>query len=331
MKKKITGPVKAGRNILLRMSMYCMVLMVLLMALSSCKEDSDEEEIVVTPPEEVVDNDITDITKKLMAGTGLIKKFKTDTLTNLADGLSLTKLSYTDQTDMAVSMFILEADLKNPKLTMQALLPYNDYLNGLQRLSEMCRDNQKSATKIMAAINGDFYSTAGLPDGYFYIDGIGLRTARTTASKAYFALLKDKTPVIGGLDPLTGTEVPGITLTNIQHAIGGRQWLVKDAQVVPSTDVSSSAKTALGYTSSNIVYAVVVDGDQEEYSMGMGLGDLSKVMLTLGTVRAINLSGGTSSTMVVGSGSSDMWSVKNHHPKNFEATVANGWGFVVAN
>lgn len=331
MKKIFTDPVRTGKNICLRIPMCFMILLVFVTALEGCKGDSDEEEIIVTPPEEVVDNDVTDLTKKLIAGTGLIKKFKTDTLTPIAAGLSLTKLSYLDQTDMPVSMFILEADLKNPKLTMQALLPYNDYLNGLQRLSEMCRDNQKPLTKIMAAINGDFYNTAGLPDGYFYIEGFGLRTTRTTTSRSYFALMKDKTPVIGGLDPLTGTEVPGISLANIQHAIGGRQWLVKDAQLVPTIDFVLSARTALGYTSDNIVYAVVVDGGQEEYSIGIGLGDLSKIMLTLGTTRAINLSGGTSSTMAVGSNTSNEWTVKNHHPKNLEATIANGWGFVVAN
>lgn len=326
--RNLTKPVIAGRYILLQLSLHGMILLIMLTTFSGCKKEDSDDEVVVTPPE-VVDTDITDLTKKLMTITGLIKEFKTDTLTPLADGLALTRLSYVGQADLPVTMFILEADLKNPKLTMQALLPYNDRLNGLQRLSEMCRDNQKPSSRIMAAINGDFYSTTGLPDGYFYIDGFPLKTARTTTSKTYFALLKDKTPVIGGLDPITGAEVPGITLADVQQAIGGRQWLVKEGRVISSTDVTLSAKTALGYTSSNVVYAVVVDGAQDEYSIGLTLDDMGKIMQTLGTTRAINLSGGTSSTIV--SGSSDQWTVKNHHPKNLEATIANGWGFVVAN
>lgn len=328
--RKFTKPVRAGRYILSQVSPYCMALLVMMASFSGCKDDAEDDVEVVTPLE-VVDTDITDLTQKLISGTGLVKKFKSDTLTRIADGLALTKLSYVGQADLPVTMFILEADLKNPKLTMQALLPYNDYLNGLQRLSEMCKDNQKPSSKIMAAINGDVYSTTGLPDGYFYIDGFGLKTTRTTTSSSYFALLKDKTPVIGGLDPITRAEVPGITLTNIQHAIGGRQWLVKEGQTISSTDATLTARTALGYTASNVVYAVVVDGGQEEYSIGLNLNDFAKIMQTLGTTRAINLSGGLSSTMVAGSSSSDQWTMKNYHPKKLESTIANGWGFVVAN
>lgn len=317
------------REVIHKMLRSFLIILLISLELTSCKKDDPLEE-ATTPPVEVVDTDIAPLTQKLMTGTQIITKFKSDSFTQIADGVSQTQISFSNKLGFPVKMFILEVDLKNPKLGVQALMPYNDYLNALQTLSEMCKDNQKPGKAIIAAVNGDFFSTAGLPDGWFYIDGVGLRTARAAASKCYFAVLKDKTPIIGGVDPVTNVEVPGIVLANIQHAVSGRQWLVRNGVLSPTAvDVAITARSAIGYTAANVVYAIVVDGNQPDYSVGLGTDDVGRMMVALGTTRAINLSGGTSSTLVVKTAGQNNWMMQNLQPKKLEYLVANGIGFVI--
>lgn len=314
----------------LKILQYLMIILLVTQVLSSCKKNDTAQEETVTP-EEVVDTDLTALTQKLQTNTQVIATFKSDSFKQVADGVSQTQISFLNKLGLPVNMFILEVDLRNAKLGVQALLPYNDYLNAQQTLSEMCRDNQKNGKKIVAAINGDFFNAAGAPEGWFYIDGFALKTTRTSASKSYFGVLKDKSPLIGGVDPVKNTEVPGVVLANIQQAVGGRQWLVKDALLSPTaTDVAISARTAIGYTSTNVVYAIVVDGGQEDYSVGMGIDDLGRIMIGLGATRAINLGGGQGSTMVVKSQDQNNWIMQNQQPKKLEYTVANGIGFVIS-
>jgi len=319
--------VSSARGITPRAIRYSLALFLIANIITGCKDKSDD--IVEEPPVEVVDTDITALVKKIQAGSTVIREFKSDTFTQIADGVSQTQVSYIDKTNLPVKMFILEVDLKNAKLGVQALLPYNDYLNGLQTVTEMCRDNQKAGKTIIAAVNGDFFSAAGAPEGYFYIDGVALKTARLTTSKAYFAVMKDKTPVIGGLDPVNNTEVPGVVLGNIQQAVSGRQWLVKDGALAPFTDFSVTARTAIGYTAANVVYAIVVDGAQDDYSNGISIDEMGRVMQALGTTRAMNLSGGVNSTLAVKSSGENKWIMQNQQPKKAEALVANGIGFVI--
>lgn len=60
---------------------------------------------------------------------------------------------------------------------------------------------------------------------------------------------------------------------------------------------SSNPRTAVGMIEPNHFIFVVVDGRKENYSKGMTLSELAKVMKSLGCVEAYNLDGGGSSTM----------------------------------
>jgi exopolysaccharide biosynthesis protein len=72
-----------------------------------------------------------------------------------------------------------------------------------------------------------------------------------------------------------------------------------DAEVFFGTKIPDlNPRTAAGVTSDGELIVVVVDGRQRE-SRGVSLSELAGIMLELGSVEAVNLDGGGSSTLVV--------------------------------
>jgi hypothetical protein len=96
--------------------------------------------------------------------------------------------------------------------------------------------------------------------------------------------------------------------TDVTQAVGGGPWLVRDGKVaLDGVEEGFSRKefveqrhprTAAGVTASGELLLVTVDGRQA-FSRGVSLSELAQYMLRLGAVRAINLDGGGSTTMVV--------------------------------
>jgi hypothetical protein len=82
-------------------------------------------------------------------------------------------------------------------------------------------------------------------------------------------------------------------------AVGGRQVLVADGEVVTTDDTELHPRTAVGIdTDTGKVLLVVVDG-RSESSSGYTLVQLAGLMVQLGAEEALNLDGGGSSTMAV--------------------------------
>jgi hypothetical protein len=95
-----------------------------------------------------------------------------------------------------------------------------------------------------------------------------------------------------------------------REAVGGRPLIVRDSIVDPeltapgqSTFVTARhPRTAIGIArDGRRLLLVVVDGRQAPYSDGMSLRELADLMLALGAREALNLDGGGSTAMVVGS------------------------------
>ncbi|TKC55971.1 phosphodiester glycosidase family protein [Pedobacter hiemivivus] len=299
--------------------------------LYGCKKDKKLASETEVPEEEVVDNTIEPLTKKIMDNTTVIGTFVSDATTAVMAGIKQTQIRFKRKDNLPVKIFILEADMNTPKLELLGLAPYNDYIPGLQRLSEMCRDNEAVGGSIVAAINGDTYNTTtGLPTSTFYINN-RVYVSTLPAGRTFIAALNDGTIAIGGKDT-KGIDRP-VNLALIKNAVGGSQWLVDNNVKATLTDVTISARTAFGYTAGKVVYAVIVDGSQAEYSNGLSLADVRDIMAALGVKDAINLDGASSSTLVVKDQARGAWVVQNKPPlaKNIERMIGNGLGFVIKN
>lgn len=297
--------------------------------LAGCSKDKEIQEPEVLPPVAVVDNNKSPLTQKIINSSNLIKTFISDTTVNQAGGISVTLLTFKRADDLPVSMAILEVDMKNPKMEIQSLSPYNDLLYGLQPVMDMARDNEKAGSKIIAAINGDtFNSSSGEPTGVYYLNGIGLKTTIPTAGGTFFSIYSDKSIVIGGKDA-AGVLRP-IDNTKIKYAIGSRQWLVDKGVKVNNTDGAFDARTAIGYTADKVVYAVIADGGQVNFSNGLSLANLSDVMVAFGVRDAVNLDGGISSTAVIrDSSGAAKWNLLNRPTSLNGRNVANSLAFVL--
>lgn len=81
----------------------------------------------------------------------------------------------------------------------------------------------------------------------------------------------------------------------IQSSVGGR--LIKDGQVT-DTDQAAAPRTAIGVTNGGGIVFYTIDGRQTGHSYGVRLKTLSKRLLELGCIDAINMDGGGSTAIV---------------------------------
>jgi hypothetical protein len=90
---------------------------------------------------------------------------------------------------------------------------------------------------------------------------------------------------------------------SVKDLLGGGPMLVDGGRVVLGACSGSicapNPRTAVGVTADGRFLLVVADGRQSGYSIGMTLNQLAVLMISLGAVRALNLDGGGSTTMVV--------------------------------
>lgn len=99
----------------------------------------------------------------------------------------------------------------------------------------------------------------------------------------------------------------GCDWSGVRQAVSGGPWLVKNGKQFidykeegfgSSFSTTHHPRTALGLTADGKMLLVTVDGRQS-ISGGISLADLSKLMIQLGAVNAMNLDGGGSTTLCV--------------------------------
>ncbi|MBC7289191.1 MAG: phosphodiester glycosidase family protein [Armatimonadetes bacterium] len=96
--------------------------------------------------------------------------------------------------------------------------------------------------------------------------------------------------------------------TDLLHAVGGGPLLVSNGKAVLDPDAEGfradvskgrNARSAVGILSDGKVVLVAVEGRPNGRGPGLTLWELTKLMLKLGAVSAMNLDGGSSTTLVV--------------------------------
>lgn len=151
----------------------------------------------------------------------------------------------------------------------------------------------KSGSRVLAAVNGDFFAKDGTPQGIYYRNGTCLKGTMTDNVCTFFAITKNKRAIIGSYDEYDSYK------ENIQEAVGGRVRLMTNGNVLPQTVTALEPRTAIGVTDDNVVYILVADGRNFWYSNGMRYAEMGAVMKALGAKNAINLDGGGSSTFII--------------------------------
>lgn len=258
------------------------------------------------------------LTQKITDRVNLVKKVVADTLTEIAPGVRQTTINYIDYSDKPMRLFIVEADLSNPNITIKAATPNNAPQFNKQLVTEIARRQDTVGSRVLVAINGDFFNvTTGEPQSILYKNGVAIKPLFKLCTLCTFLSVDQS-----GVPSIVSKErVPFIDSTKIQNAVGGFHWLVRDSVKVTQGDPSIEPRTAVGVSANKIVYFVVVDGRKTDYSNGMSFSQLSDVFIALGVKDAINLDGGGSSTLVVKQGTN--FNVNNRPSDGVERVVAN--------
>ncbi len=267
----------------------------------------------------------TELGQKIIAGSdGYVGQYFSDTTYTLAPGVKALEMEILSATGMAVKMFVLEVDLKDTHLTMKASSPKDEgKLKTKQQMTLQALAHDKQGSRVLAAVNGDFFATDGTPQGIYYRNGVCLKNTMTDNVCTFFAVTKGKKAVIGSYDEYD------IYKDEILEAVGGRVRLMTNGNVLPQTSTALEPRTAIGVTDNNVVYILVADGRNFWYSNGMRYAEMGAVMKALGAKDAINLDGGGSSTFIIRSKAGfeeDRFAIRNWPYDNggVERAVANG-------
>lgn len=267
----------------------------------------------------------TELGQKIIAGSdGYVGQYFSDTTYMLAPGVKALEMEILSATGMAVKMFVLEVDLKDTHLTMKASSPKDEgKLKTKQQMTLQALAHDKQGSRVLAAVNGDFFATDGTPQGIYYRNGVCLKNTMTDNVCTFFAVTKGKKAVIGSYDEYDTYK------DEIQEAVGGRVRLMTNGNVLPQTSTALEPRTAIGVTDNNVVYILVADGRNFWYSNGMRYDEMGAVMKALGAKDAINLDGGGSSTFIIRSKAGfeeNRFAIRNWPYDNggVERAVANG-------
>lgn len=282
--------------------------------------DNDEELTVYS-----TEGAKTELGQKIIAGSdGYVGQYFSDSTYTLAPGVKALEMKILSATGLAVKMFVLEVDLKDTHLTIKASSPKDEgTLKTKQQMTLQALAHDKQGSRVLAAVNGDFFTTDGTPQGIYYRNGVCLKSTMSDNVCTFFAVTKGKKAVIGSYDEYNTYK------DEIQEAVGGRVRLMTNGNVLSQTSTALEPRTAIGVTDNNVVYILVADGRNFWYSNGMRYTEMGSVLKALGVKDAINLDGGGSSTFVIRSKTGfeeNRFAVRNWPYDNggVERAVANG-------
>lgn len=231
---------------------------------------------------------------------GVNRQFVSETEYSLAPGATeyVTYTNEPDGLDQNIDFFC-EVDLDQAEIMagyadMEGILTNNEINWRMQTVSDQAKSAQSYFTRsedyadatIVAALNADFYNMAtGEPTGALVIDGV---TYHPSNGRYYFGITKDGDAVISD----------NSDLSNLQHAVGGANLLVKDGKVNVGAGGRNVTTTAIGIKADGTVVSMVAHGQRYPVSCGYTDYETAQMMKARGCVTALRLDGSGSSAFV---------------------------------
>ena len=222
--------------------------------------------------------------------------------TNIVPGVIESEINYnTVDSANPVHGFLVDINLSDNVGIMAVSKDYNK--PGVQTVARMADATEKVTGKnIVAAINADLnWNGTGLSNGPLIIDG----TIYSDLPDAFFGITKNGEAVIGDGNKFKTMK------NDLQQAIRGMGWLVRDGAIV-SSGTSLAPRTAVGVKADGTVFFYVVEGRNYPVSNGSSLKELAEVMRSYGAVNALNLDGGGSTTYLAKLEGEDTLALRNH-------------------
>lgn len=148
-----------------------------------------------------------------------------------------------------------------------------------------------------------FVGNPGYPVGWLVTDGKVL----TKPAKAGMATMVVQEG--GRVDMASSFEqMPD----GVRDAVSGNVMILDAGQIVHKPGGDRHPRTVVGMDAeSKTLFLMVIDGRREGWSRGASYAELGQLMLEAGAVKAINLDGGGSTTMVMRDPNTDVMSILN--------------------
>lgn len=259
--------------------------------------------------------------------SGLIAIVHKETLVTPATGVKEFYMDFLSSAGYLGKIHVFEIDLKIPNINIAVCTSKNSSSTTLfstQTLTEQVELINSESNKIIGAMNGgSFASNNSRPYGIVVKNGVAIKKAFTAtgsnANLVYFAITNQKKAQIGNADELDKS----LMFTDIQNAIGGKEWLVEEGVARALSRDLISAKSVVGTIGNDKVLFFIVDSGDYYIANGMLGSDVSKILITLGVNNAILINDGPSCSLLA-NGEEGIY-VKNFPQNNgIETKVANG-------
>ncbi|WP_206916648.1 phosphodiester glycosidase family protein [Alicyclobacillus suci] len=153
-------------------------------------------------------------------------------------------------------------------------------------------------TGAVAGVNGGAFSdaneqgTGAYPLGITMHDGKVITGAGSTGKHAEIAFTSGGQLIAGNY------SLADLREKNVQEALSFGPVLVLNGQPVQVPDQGYNPRTAIGQTADGKVILVVTDGRGQYGHLGASMADITAIMLKYHAVTAVDLDGGSSTTMV---------------------------------
>lgn len=269
-----------------------------------------------------------DVVKLLQEKTSLVKTVTSQSRVMLEKGIEHTAVKFVTNTDKNMSIHVVIGNLASSKVTAQVLNPFNSDEKRFQVLSEMAKDNEEIGTKLLVAINGDYFSWGNMETtGPFIYDGKVRRANPANSSRPAFGITRTNKPVfLNAPSGISNVFQFGDNL--LRHLVGGNVWYIYNGNKMSFTDTSVEPRSSIGMLDKDQVVFITVDGRDASHSSGMSYLQMQAMYEALGAKFAFNLDGGGSTTLVVRNEAGTKWEVVNQPSDNPPRAIANGIAFV---
>lgn len=198
-------------------------------------------------------------------------------------------------------------------------------------ISSFLEPNKIKGSKILIKITEKaIHKKNGIENGRYFIKG----KVESITKESLDTIPEDIMVLVGGNFPITKNDIiriqnrPSGAFKDVYHAVSGIHPLVENGSVIRQTNVAVHPRTAVGLKEDGTLFFVVIDGRQSPKYDGVMLEELGHIMKYFGAVKAVNLDGGGSSTMVLFDEDTKKYVVCNSPCDGGLRRNANGVGFI---
>ena len=259
---------------------------------------------------------------RILANSNLIGNLTSNITVNSYPGLQETYLKFIDYKGRPQALFVLEVDLNNEQISVEAGTPNDGAVYGTsQTVSQIIssKNSNNIDKKVIAAVNADYFTIAtGIPLGPTIKNGVETKLFNRASEYYYLGILKSNLSVIGNKSSYSAH------FSNMKEALGAFHLLVSNGDLQGQADVSIAPRTTVGVIGTSKLIFLVVDGRQAGYSQGLSLAEIGQLHQAIGVKNAVNLDGGGSTTFIVRN-DQDKYEVKNSLSDGTQRRVANAW------